>query len=227
MSRWTTLGRRWLAGLAPCAVCADRAAGPDGICRTCTTLLWDGSARDEERLGSVALIHLGSFDGALRSVVHEIKFAGRARLAVVAGEHLGAAVAERGWPVARVVPVPLHPRRRRERGFDQADLIARGVSRVLGAPLWRGLSRGRATGRQARSSVEDRRRNVAGAFEARSLPRLPLVLVDDVWTTGATARACRTALIEAGAAEVRVAVLARSGRSGTAAPPPLERIAQR
>lgn len=161
---------------------------------------------------------LAPFDGAVRSLVHAVKFGGRPRLAVWAGRRLGNAIADARWPVARVVPVPLHPARRRERGFDQAERIARGASQVLRRPCWSGLSRQRPTGRQARAGALARRRNVGGAFRSAPLAPLPIVLVDDVWTTGTTARACRRALLVAGAREVRIAVLARSGREGGSAP---------
>ncbi|MDR9391159.1 MAG: hypothetical protein RI554_03935, partial [Trueperaceae bacterium] len=107
----------------------------------------------------------------------------------------------------------LHPRRRRARGYDQADRLASAVATALARPRWRGLRRIRATERQARTRGAARDANVAGAFAAARLPPLPLLLIDDVWTTGATARAARDALLAAGAREVRVAVVARADRN--------------
>lgn len=210
---------RFLAGLAPCALCRRRAARQEGICSACSTRLWERLEPRVSERGGVALLSLGRFDGPIRTVVHEIKFGGRVRLAVAAGRHLGSAIRQAGWPVARVVPVPLHPGRRRERGFNQAHGIARGVGQILDSPPWRGVARVRATGRQARVVGPARRRNVEGAFVSKPLPPLPVVLIDDVWTTGATARACRKVLLDAGAREVRVAVIACArGRSVRAQP---------
>jgi ComF family protein len=114
---------------------------------------------------------------------------------------------------ADLVPVPLHPRRRRERGFNQAELLALALARGTGLEVSPGLLvRRRDTSSQAGLSAASRRRNVTGAFAARHRPRLvgrTLVLVDDVITTGATAAACARVLKQAGAAEVRLVTVAR------------------
>jgi ComF family protein len=109
--------------------------------------------------------------------------------------------------------VPLHPRRRRERGFNQSELLATELARRTGlrlAPL--ALVRRRDTAPQAGLTAAARRANVEGAFAVRQRARVsgrPVVLVDDVLTTGATARGCARVLREAGAAEVRVLTVAR------------------
>jgi ComF family protein len=199
-----------LASLSPCAACGRSAAGSDGLCGACRASLPDVAHVARSGADALALAWLDRYDGGWRHVVHAIKFGGRPRLAVALGERLGQGVARLGWPVARVVPVPLHRSRRRRRGFDQAERIAHGVATVLGRPVWTGVRRVHATRRQARSSGAHRRGNVRGAFEASRLPPLPLLVVDDVWTTGATVRAVRRALLRAGAREVRVAVLVRA-----------------
>jgi ComF family protein len=114
---------------------------------------------------------------------------------------------------AVLVPVPLHPRRRRERGFNQADLLAAELSRradlrVAGAALVRRIDTPSQTGLSAAA----RRANVAGAFAVRRRAQVAgrvVVLVDDVLTTGATARACARVLVQAGATEVRLLTAAR------------------
>ena len=110
-----------------------------------------------------------------------------------------------GWDCRPVlVPVPLHPRRRWQRGFNQADAVADLVAGLKGWPLGRGLlRRRRPTTQQARITDDDRRRrNLAGAFEARPPGRgegdRPLLLVDDLVTSGATALAAKMALRAAG-----------------------------
>lgn len=114
-----------------------------------------------------------------------------------------------------IVPVPLHPSRGRERGFNQAERIGRWLSAAWGSALRTNLVfRTRRTRPQARLE-EGRTANVRGAFSARlgsDLVGVPVLLVDDVWTTGATMRACAEALRRAGAGEVRGFVLAHGGR---------------
>jgi ComF family protein len=109
-----------------------------------------------------------------------------------------------------LVPVPLHWLRRWRRGFNQAEVLARAVGRRHGLPvLPRALRRVRATPLQ-QGDAEARRRNVRHAFAVRgAVAGRRLLLVDDVFTTGATADACAAALLQAGAAEVGVLTLAR------------------
>ena len=109
-----------------------------------------------------------------------------------------------------VVPVPLHRARRRRRGFNQAELLARGLARRLGAPVSDKLEAVRRTRDQVELSAAERRANVAGAFAARGGVRGRILLVDDVFTTGATSSACAQTLTHAGADEVHVISLCRT-----------------
>jgi ComF family protein len=115
--------------------------------------------------------------------------------------------------VAAVIPIPLSPGRLRERGFNQAELIARAVAREMGLPLRRRvLKKTKERPPQAGLSAAARRANARSAYRAR-LPRAlrgkPLLLVDDVLTTGATAESAARALLVAGAGAVDVLTLAR------------------
>ncbi|HIE52866.1 MAG TPA: ComF family protein, partial [Armatimonadetes bacterium] len=111
------------------------------------------------------------------------------------------------------VPVPLHPSRQRERGFNQAALLARVVGEWLNRPVLEGvLERIRDTRPQVELSGRERRQNVRGAFQAREHPYLPgatALLVDDVYTTGATVRESAFALKRQGVKRVMVLTLAR------------------
>jgi ComF family protein len=114
---------------------------------------------------------------------------------------------------AVVVPVPLHPRRRRQRGYNQAELLASALARRAGLVVHAdALARRKETLPQTGLSAAGRRRNVAGAFWVRRRARIhgkTVVLVDDVYTTGATSRACAAALQQAGARAVRLLTVAR------------------
>jgi len=111
-----------------------------------------------------------------------------------------------------IVPVPLHPRRFAERGFNQAERIAASVSQILSLPILSALRRTRYTGMQAHLNKEKRRANVLGAFALT--PKIPvsgrrLLLVDDVYTTGSTMHECGRVLSAAGANDVRAFTIAR------------------
>ena len=111
-----------------------------------------------------------------------------------------------------LVPIPLHGKRLRERGFDQARLLARAASRQFGLPVAALLVRRRATGQQVGRDRAGRMANVRGAFDARGAVKgRRICLIDDVLTTGATAGAAAEALLWAGASRVEVRTLARTG----------------
>lgn len=115
--------------------------------------------------------------------------------------------------VDAVCPVPLYPARERERGFNQALLLAGGLARRLRKPVWRkAVLRVRRTETQTHLTARQRLSNVAEAFWARRSARLAgrsVLLVDDVMTTGATTSACARALKDAGCRSVHVVTLAR------------------
>jgi ComF family protein len=154
------------------------------------------------------------FAGAVRHALHALKYAGERRLA----EPLGAAVAARwahsGGGGDLLVPVPVHASRRRERGYDQAELIAAAAARQLRLPMVPAVERTRATTAQYRLDRRHRAANVATAFAVRSgmagrVAGRHVVLVDDVVTTGATLSATANALLAAGAASVSAMTVAR------------------
>jgi ComF family protein len=112
-----------------------------------------------------------------------------------------------------IIPVPLHPRRKRRRGFNQAAVLARGLAAWSGKPVHDGLLARRSDiPAQAGLNASERKRNVAGAFFVRRPEKAAgrvFLLVDDVYTTGSTAAECCRALLRAGARDVRVLTLAR------------------
>lgn len=143
-----------------------------------------------------------------------LKFHGRLSAARLLGHLLGEALAARGTGLPDlIVPVPLHPARLAERGYNQALELARPLARQLGLPLAAGLCRRtRATDTQSLLPAAARRRNVRGAFTLTGpLPGSHVAIVDDVVTTGATVAELATTLRRAGATRVEVWAVARAG----------------
>jgi len=172
-------------------------------------------------LGFDAAYSWGAYDGRLRELIHLFKYAGVRPLGKVLGEWIALAM-PRQERFDRIVPVPLHWRRRWRRGFNQSELLARSVARRYGLRVSNVLRRVRATATQAGLSHSARRANVDAAFRVRqgaSLEGQRVLLVDDVMTTGATASACARALKQAGARYVAVLTLARADRRPLAAQP--------
>jgi ComF family protein len=117
-------------------------------------------------------------------------------------------------PPDLVIPVPLHLSKLRERTYNQALLLARTLGKTMKLPVAaQGLERTRATLSQQGLKSEDRKRNLKGAFSLRKdVKNLRVLLVDDVLTTGATARECSRMLKKGGANDVKLAVLARAAK---------------
>ena len=171
----------------------------------------------------------------MRSLIHALKYDGILPVA----ERLGGLLAEAilkldGDSSTRVrellvVAVPLHALKRKQRGFNHAELLAKAAVQVLRAqrPDWKltvaggALERRKATLSQAGLSPHQRRANLRGVFfvpQPELVAGQDVLLIDDIYTTGATARACSQVLRRAGAASVRVATVARPQRENAASP---------
>lgn len=155
------------------------------------------------------------YRGSARTILLAFKFRGADYL----GERLAPVVVGRlanagdARPrIAEVVAVPATARSVRRRGYHPAELLARAISRQLAIPFVRRLRKVRETERQSGLPLARRRRNVRGAFRANGLPAQRVLLVDDVATSGQTARECSAALIAAGAKRVDVWCFARASR---------------
>jgi ComF family protein len=151
---------------------------------------------------------IGPYEGSLRAIVHALKYERRRSLAIELGRRIRENCQEILDGADIAVPVPLHYRRRRLRGFNQAADLAR----HLGLPVVHALRRRRATPSQTDLPAARRHANVRRAFALRRMAQvrgLHIVLVDDVSTTGATLEACARVLIDAGAREVRAVTAAR------------------
>lgn len=213
-----------------CILCLSPATGPVDLCRACLDLLPEqGRACDRcaspllcgQRCGAcvtrpppfsrarVPFLYAYPLDALIKAA----KFSNRLDYL----NHLGRIMADRlryagVHPPECLVPVPLHWRRLVTRGYNQALELARPLARELGVPLCAGVcGRSRYTRPQTGLSARDRAHNVRSAFRvARALPYRHIALVDDVLTTGSTARELARVLLSAGAASVEVWALARA-----------------
>jgi len=195
-----------------CVACGDELASwrvlstQQSLCHRCRRL---PSSIDLSRAA-------GHYEGSLREIVHAFKYGGRRQL----DRPLAGLMLEAGTSLLRdadcVVPVPLHPWRKAQRGFNQAELLAR----KLGLPVTLALWRVRPTAPQIALGAGARRRNLARAIRlspllmpwhrSQWLEDKRIVLVDDVRTTGATLEACAALLKRAGAREVRALTVAKA-----------------
>ena len=182
-----------------CARCGHPHGGDPDPCRFCAA--WPPAL---ERARSAAWL-----DGAAREAVHALKYAGWWRVA----EALAVPMARLGMVTSEtvLVPIPLNAARRRRRGYNQAEVLARALAVRTGASVEaQALGRSRATPTQTALTPEARRANVAGAFSAVGVRGAVVVLVDDVLTTGATLAEAAVTLAEAGAASVGAITFARA-----------------
>ena len=206
-----------------CARCGDTLAASalgtaSGLCRAC-------------RLAPppfVRAVAYGPYEDRMKAAIHALKYDRLHAAARGLGRMLAAAIAQLAGeapPEMLVVPVPLHRSKYAQRGFNQARSLAVHALTFLGNshPEWRlrlassTLMRLRATESQAGLTPRQRRLNVRGAFtvsDPAAVTMKHVLIVDDILTTGATARAAALALAQAGAASVWVATLARAGSFG-------------
>jgi ComF family protein len=206
------------------AACVGCGAEGSSICAGCEPVL-------DARLGLPAGVPIGlpgdlpepllqlewcaPFHGVVRDALHAIKYGGEQRLAEPLGKSIARRWAAVGVGAELVGNVPVHADRARQRGYDQAQLVARHAARELRLPYSALLTRSRATIAQFDLDRRDRAHNVKGAFSLD--PRSPptairsrwILLVDDVVTTGATLAACANTLLAAGALGVSAITVAR------------------
>ncbi len=182
-----------------------RCAGPSrfgALCPTCRR--YDGP------LAGVRAA--ASYDGVTRKAIHNLKYRHRQSVAAPLAALVGLELRRRPLQVDMLTPVPLHPHRLAERGYNQSELLARELSSLIGTPVVDLLERSRETATQAGLRATQRRSNVRGAFRCREPAELVGVrvgVVDDVCTTSATLEDCARALKEAGCSTVWGIVVAR------------------
>ncbi|MDQ2805560.1 MAG: ComF family protein [Chloroflexota bacterium] len=211
----------WLC--ADCLAALQPPALPGWICPVCDGPLVAGPGGAGCPLGCdsgglLGVLAAGAYADPLSAAIKRLKYQNWQVLAVPLAGLLAATCAASPAPWANAVPqlvaVPLHRRRLRERGFNQAALLARALGARLDWPLLDGLVRVRYTTPQARLTADERAVNLEEAFAWRGTappPPGPLVLVDDVYTRGFTLNLCAEALRAAGAGAVYGVVVARAG----------------
>ena len=156
-------------------------------------------------------------DGPFQSLVHALKYGGFVSVGRLLGNRVGEEMKLAGIEADALIPIPLHRARKRERGYNQAELIADGISEITGIPVRAGLlKRVKNTRSQTKLSLEERAENMREAFTvpprvAASLQDSRCVVVDDVITTGATIVSAATVLRSAGARSVFSAAAALAG----------------
>jgi ComF family protein len=229
---WSRIGRAALDLVFPprCAVCgrggsflcdACREALPLALpprCPTCWQRL-RGSAPCQDcgghRPAFTGVRAACAFDGPARDLVHALKYKHFRALAQPMALLMARCLREHSVPADVLVPVPLHPVRRRVRGYDQSVLLARELGKAAGLPVAeRAIVRRRATPPLARGlGASERRQSVEGAFAVRGdqpeAGSRRVLLIDDVTTTGATLDACARALLAGGVTSVWALTFAR------------------
>ncbi len=202
---------------AICMGCDTRAGFPrDWLCEDCRVKLaerWLGATQPPEGGLFADAACAYRYGGPAGGMVRNLKYRGVWRLAEPMGRHMARAF-EAIQPTGAdcLIPVPMHARRLRERGFNHAEALAREASKHMELPVLDALERVRNTRQQARLPAPERRTNMDGAFALKAdVAGRRVVLVDDVCTTGATARACAAALLADGAAAVYLLCFAMAG----------------
>ncbi|HLB65822.1 MAG TPA: double zinc ribbon domain-containing protein [Anaerolineales bacterium] len=184
-----------------CPRCGAPRLGPRS-CAACRTLELPLTVRSYAR-----------YEGALARAILHLKYRPNPRLAARMAGWLAELCGRETWRPSLVVPVPLSKERRRRRGYNQMDLVAKALAGLLGLPCKTdALSRVRDTRSQVGLDAVARHRNVQDAFQARreAVQGSVILLVDDLFTTGATLAACAAALREAGSGEVYALTVGRA-----------------
>lgn len=182
---------------------------------------WDEAGNNMEKLfwGKLNLEHVCALfffnkGSRYRHLLHKLKYKGRKNIGIELGRRLGMELksAVLYQTVDTVIPVPLHPRKQRRRGYNQSEQIAIGIAEVTGWPLdTQSVCRRQFTDTQTRKSRLDRWKNVAEVFAVKNAGAVKgkhVLLVDDVITTGATIEACAQHLVNIEGCRVSVAALA-------------------
>jgi ComF family protein len=193
--------RPWLLR-SPCLLC-DRplASGHSALlCGRCQSQLQD-CHRDRASQRTANHLVWGHYHDSLRRLMHQLKYQNQPTIAQIFGPLLAQLCRAYALPRLTIVPIPLHPAKQASRGYNQAELIARSLQQFTGMPHYPHLlQRPKATTAQHGLSLTDRQANLEAAFTIapQRRPKFPILLVDDIYTTGATIAATTDCLEQAG-----------------------------
>ncbi|ABO51583.1 phosphoribosyltransferase [Desulforamulus reducens MI-1] len=201
----------WLVqweGKPKCQICGRSLAYPGVLCQEC----------QHRQPPFVQARAVGPYEGGLRDAIHLLKYKGRKTLVPLLGK-LMLELLQRQPELLRaelVVPIPMSPGRRRQRGFNQAELLAREVARGLQLPLMSNvLTKPKETPPQTGLDKNQRRENLRGAFDVNTPEAIKgkaILIVDDVFTTGSTMAEVAETLHKKGAGKLYVITLANAGK---------------
>lgn len=190
-----------------CVVCGIEAGVADYLCPGCAAAM--ARLRAPAQTDGPCAAYL--YDGPAARLVRRYKYGGSRYLGAFMAHAMLRACIEAGGAFDCVCHVPLHEKKRRRRGFDQAALLAARLAALTGKPHITAVRRVKNTPSQTKLSADERKANMRGAFEAAQRMTGRALLVDDVFTTGATAFECAAMLKAAGADSVSVLTFARAG----------------
>ena len=221
LKRLLAVSDEWLFPSDVLCLCCDRALGDevtDGLCPACARELENLAQKQEKReeeeerelQPGIAFVHAAyPYEGCVRRLVHLLKFRSVRAAAVPLAKPMAFLLS---GEEELLVPVPTDPGRKRKRGYNQATLLAEHISRTLGMPMCEALTRVRKSGPQTGLTLQERRENLVGCMEASgAVSGKRILLVDDVYTSGATAAEAARALHAAGCKSVGVFCAARAG----------------
>jgi len=201
-----------------CRVCGKESENDEIICPECISLLsekasqYKAPSRTLEYIDEI--IVLLPYDKTIRKLIHDLKYRGIHSLGIILGKLMAVNAVFRYPPdiLPFIVPVPLHTEKLKSRGYNQSKCLADGIASVTGYPVNQTfIIRSRFTGTQTALTHENRKSNVSGAFVFTghdALNGCPVIIADDVLTTGSTVSECAKILKEHGAGKITVMVAA-------------------
>lgn len=205
-----------------CPIC-ERST-PHQICQYCNKQLQSSHLQNPKVLWKAPLpvFAWGNYGGTLKRAIAVMKYENHPEIGRLLGQYLGEtwllnSISPHQQPV--IVPIPLHPKKLKTRGFNQAEIIAQGFCEITGLKLKaNGLSRIKETEAQFSVSGAEREQNLAKAFSlgsdfSRRHPDLPVLLVDDIYTTGATVKSAIYTLNQSNISVLGVAAVAKTGKT--------------
>lgn len=202
-----------------CHICKEKMGNSKIVCEDCLSKIQHATSerietefnrkfRDAKIISEFCSLFVFEKDKEFQTLIHTLKYDGKLYVGKFLGQLIAVELKEKlqSWNCDIIIPVPLHPVKRAERGYNQSDFIAKGISSILKIPVsTKILKRKRFTQSQTTMTLTERKENIEGAFSLRngvSVTGKKIILLDDVITTGATISECGRVLLNAGAEKV-------------------------